>query len=212
MEVVMKLCTKCKIEKDESEFYNVTPTTLRSQCKMCRLAHVRDYKKANPERAKASTKRYRIKNRDKIQAAQADYMKKYRYRITAHETKRYREDVLFALKKRVKHRIRQVLRKAFGVSKSKSTNKILGCTSTELLTHLGISSIDELAGNQIDHVCPLSCAKTEEEVYKLNHYSNLRILPAAENLAKSDSWTEAGAMLHLILLGREWIKPSQNNS
>jgi hypothetical protein len=90
--------------------------------------------------------------------------------------------------------------------------KIIGCTDTEFLQHLGISSLADLAGNHIDHVCPLSCAKTEEEVYKLNHYSNLRILPAAENLAKSDSWTEAGAMLHLILLGREWIKPSQDNS
>jgi 5-methylcytosine-specific restriction endonuclease McrA len=36
----------------------------------------------------------------------------------------------------------------------------------------------------IDHIIPLSSAKTDEEVYLLWHYSNLRPLSAQENLKK----------------------------
>ena len=39
----------------------------------------------------------------------------------------------------------------------------------------------------IDHIVPLSVAKTEAEVIKLNHYSNLQYLYASDNLEKSDS-------------------------
>ena len=133
-------------------------------------------------------------------------------RASKYYKNRRREDALFAVKGRVSRRITGFLRSMFGVSKSMVTHKVLGCTGTELLAHLGISSIEELEGNHIDHIAPLSCALIEEEVYKLNHYSNLRVIPAAANLAKSNHWSEAGAMLHLILLGREWIKPSQDNS
>ena len=41
-------------------------------------------------------------------------------------------------------------------------------------------------GNQIDHIIPISSGKTEDEVIKLCHYSNLQPLWAEENLLKSD--------------------------
>ena len=36
----------------------------------------------------------------------------------------------------------------------------------------------------IDHIIPLATAKTEEEVIKLNHYTNLQLLKAKDNLKK----------------------------
>lgn len=36
----------------------------------------------------------------------------------------------------------------------------------------------------IDHIIPISCAKTEEDVIKLNHYSNLQPLTEEDNLKK----------------------------
>jgi hypothetical protein len=184
MEVVMKTCAKCKIEKDESEFHkNKNKKDGRCpQCKPCALARGAAYHQNNPEKSRETSKRYRRRNKD---------------RTAAYYRKRRKEDVIFSVKGRVSRRINDILKDAFGVRKSRVTNKILCCTGTELLAHLGISSIEELEGNHVDHVCPLSCALTEEEVYKLNHYSNLRIIPAAENLAKSDHWSSEGAMLHL---------------
>jgi CRISPR/Cas system Type II protein with McrA/HNH and RuvC-like nuclease domain len=38
----------------------------------------------------------------------------------------------------------------------------------------------------IDHIMPISMAKTYDEVIRLNHYRNLRPLWAHENLSKSD--------------------------
>lgn len=41
-------------------------------------------------------------------------------------------------------------------------------------------------GWHIDHIIPLSSAKTEEEIYKLCHYSNLQPLWAEDNMKKGD--------------------------
>jgi hypothetical protein len=38
----------------------------------------------------------------------------------------------------------------------------------------------------IDHIIPISLAKTEEEVYKLNHYANLRPMWCSDNIRKSN--------------------------
>jgi hypothetical protein len=81
--------------------------------------------------------------------------------------------------------------------------RLLGCTGADLLSLWGVESIPE--GYHIDHVVPLAQAKSIEEAEKLCHYRNLRLLPAEENLAKSDNRTPEGEALCLALLGRPWI-------
>lgn len=39
----------------------------------------------------------------------------------------------------------------------------------------------------IDHIVPLVSAKTEEEMYKLCHYTNLQPLWALDNIKKGDN-------------------------
>ena len=40
----------------------------------------------------------------------------------------------------------------------------------------------------IDHIIPLSSAKTIEEVEKLNHYTNLRPMWGSDNIKKGKKW------------------------
>jgi hypothetical protein len=42
----------------------------------------------------------------------------------------------------------------------------------------------------LDHIIPLSSAKTEEELYKLCHYTNLQPLWAVENMKKGNKIVE----------------------
>lgn len=43
-----------------------------------------------------------------------------------------------------------------------------------------------LNGWHLDHIEPLSNAKTEEDVMRLNHYTNLRPLWGEDNIKKSN--------------------------
>jgi hypothetical protein len=68
----------------------------------------------------------------------------------------------------------------------------LGCSPQFLKEHIEKQFSDgmswELVGKyiHIDHIIPLSSANTEEELYKLCHYSNLQPLWAEDNLKKSN--------------------------
>lgn len=87
------------------------------------------------------------------------------------------------LTKRTKGVIQQsFLRKAF--SKTSRTFKILGCTWEDFKVHLenndyGFTIYQK--GLDLDHIVPISSAKTEEEVYLLNHWSNFQLLPSEYN-------------------------------
>ena len=45
---------------------------------------------------------------------------------------------------------------------------------------------DEIEPVHIDHIIPLSTIKSENDLLRLNHYSNLQLLKAKDNLDKSD--------------------------
>jgi hypothetical protein len=78
------------------------------------------------------------------------------------------------------------------IVKNNKTFNIVGCSPEFLKEHLenqftnGMSW--DLMGQQIhiDHIIPLSSANTEEEIYKLCHYTNLQPLWAEDNLKKSN--------------------------
>ena len=87
--------------------------------------------------------------------------------------------------------IRNAFRRGF-TTKSKKTIEILGCSFEEFKIHLE-SKFDNKMNwlNQgtywhMDHIIPISSAKTEEEVYRLNHYTNFQPLYWLDNLKKSN--------------------------
>jgi 5-methylcytosine-specific restriction endonuclease McrA len=63
--IITKICSKCQIEKPVSEF-GKKKDGLQSLCKICDKKRAAEYRKANPEKVKASKKRYSMANLDKI--------------------------------------------------------------------------------------------------------------------------------------------------
>jgi hypothetical protein len=98
-------------------------------------------------------------------------------------------DSMFILKQVIRSLVRKSLNK-----NGKKTSDILGCSFDDFKFYLeskfeswmtwsnrGLYNGDLSYGWDIDHIIPLSSAKNEEEVIKLNHYTNLQPLCSKVN-------------------------------
>jgi hypothetical protein len=91
-------------------------------------------------------------------------------------------------------RMRTMIRGAivrFGYIKNTEGYRVLGTSYPNVLEHLckplGLGCINGIPdGFEVDHVYPVSLAYDEASLLRLNHYTNLQLLPAAENAEKSD--------------------------
>ena len=75
--------------------------------------------------------------------------------------------------------------------KNKRTEEILGCDIFLFRDYIKSKfkegmTLENYGDWQIDHIMPLATAKTEEDVIRLCHYTNLQPLWASENREKSD--------------------------
>lgn len=129
------------------------------------------------------------KNREKNIASCRRYRKNNPQYFRNYENARYASDPVFAAKKRVRALVAYALRR-LGVPKSGSTKASLGCSWEELKAHIGFQFAPGMTWDNrhlwhIDHLVPLVLAKTAEEVYRLNHFTNLRPLWGPENQSKN---------------------------
>ena len=81
--------------------------------------------------------------------------------------------------------------------KNTKSRDILGCSFEELQQHLEMTCIEnygvlpddlKYVGIHIDHIIPVSSTANEQELYDLNHFSNLQYLTAEDNLKKGDRY------------------------
>lgn len=138
---------------------------------------MRDWYTRNADHAKNKAKEYRESNRSKM----SEWSKNYR-------KEREKQDPLFKLSRRIRTLIYAKFRQG-GYTKRSKTFLILGCSFEEFKTHLETRFSPGMAWENygdwhIDHIIPVATATTEEELLKLNHYSNLYPLWASDNLKK----------------------------
>lgn len=138
------------------------------------------YYENNNEIILEKKKIYQYNNRDKINL----YMRSY-------HKNRINNDSLYKLKHSIKVAISRSLREK-NVIKENHTEEILGCSYNDFKVHLEKQFESWMNWNNygnpkdkifepnktwdIDHIIPLASATIEEEVIKLNHYTNLRPL------------------------------------
>ena len=175
------------------------------------LKYQKEYRKNNAERISIVCKEYRNKHKErkkeidrkyyeehknnidfilKKKEKQKEYSEKNRNKIRERNKKRYNEDNIYRLKQQIRHLINQSFNRK-GHKKGTKTEKIIGCCYNELMEHL-LQTFKNNYGYEwdkkepvhIDHIIPLATAKTEEEVIKLCHYTNLQLLKAKDNMKK----------------------------
>jgi len=180
------------------------------------ILRMREYKKNNSQKIKEyyreNTEKYK-QYRDSKKEETKEYMKSY-YQNNLEKRKEYlhqnklsinskrnffekkkrEKDPIHKLKVYVRNRIRFYLSKK-SFTKKNRTFQIVGCSPRELKEYIEQNFINGMSWeNQgkwhIDHIIPLASAKTEEELYKLCHFTNLQPMWASENIKKSSKITQ----------------------
>ena len=186
-----KVCNKCNIKKDVTEFYSG-----RKKCKYCYNKHKKkptpeqreEYNKRrrehyyeNQEEEKERSKLWKKNNRDKVIEYNREYKKSY-------EKNRIENDPLYMVKRSVRNLIKcSLYQRKF--TKNSRTFEILGCSYQEFMEHIesqfedwmnwdnyGLYNGEERCGWEYDHIVPISSAQCEEDIIRLNHYSNIQPL------------------------------------
>lgn len=153
----------------------------------------KDYHKSEKYKEYKNRNSNKIKEYDKEYRNREDVKKRISEQSLKRNKKRKEKDPLFKLKVGIRSSISNNFR-CGGFKKSKKTEKILGCNFEEFKLYLeskfeswmnwdnkGLYNGEFNYGWDIDHIIPLSSAKTEEELIKLNHYSNLQPLCSKTN-------------------------------
>lgn len=212
----MKKCSKCKEEKSFNCFSkdNHKKDRLKSHCKDCVKKHRNEnkeyfkrYNRKNKEKIKDQQKQYREKNKEKISKWLKEYYnankerlseQKRQYRLknkekrNQYERQKNIEDPFYKFKNSVKKLISHTF-KNNKLNKPSKTEEILGCTIHEFRCYIeskfekGMTFKNHTTnGWHLDHIIPISSAKNEDDVVRLNHYTNFQPLWAEDNLKKSN--------------------------
>jgi hypothetical protein len=183
-----KICSKCGVEQNISEFRKDISKKdgLRPDCKLCVKKYEMSCRINNPTLMKEKLKKFYIDNPEK----RKEYRKNYKPRKHEQRKERRNIDPIFNLSNRMRSRIWKYLT-LLNLNKKNKTFDIVGCTPELLKEHLEKQFIDGMTWENrnkwhVDHIVPLSSAKTEDELYKLCHYTNLQPLWAEDNLRKSN--------------------------
>jgi len=160
------------------------------------------YYHTNKEIVLKKQKKYRENNKEKRIITMKKSNKKHyknnkekRKKYTlAYFNKRKKIDPLFKLRCNLSTRIYMALKNKNYI-KSKRTIDMLGCDLHTAKAHLEKQFTKGMTWANhgewhIDHIIPCASAKTEEELIKLFHYTNLQPLWAADNRIKSDKIIE----------------------
>jgi hypothetical protein len=168
---------KDQIKENKHRYYTENLEMFKYKC--------REWYEKNKDNKLKYDKNYRKENRELITAKKLIYKKN-----------RMLNDPKYKLSYSIRRTISDSIRR-FNYTKKSKTFEILGCSFEEFKLHLeskfehwmswdnygnpkdGVYEINKTW--DIDHIIPLATVKTEEDVIKLNHYTNLQPLCSYTN-------------------------------
>lgn len=213
-----KICKICKIDKDLQEYNKQVGGRcgVRAVCKICvgikcrlynssklkgrrkgPLLNSKEYREENKEKMKEYQKKYYSDNKEKMKEYQngryqnnKEYFQNY---AKSYNRDRRLIDPLFKMIGNTRNLIKNSFLRKF-TKKSKKTIDILGCDFDFFSNHLSNLFDENMNWDnygiywEIDHIEPISNAKSTDDIIKLNHYSNLRPLKKEDNRSKGNKW------------------------
>jgi len=193
----MKKCSKCGELKEFSDFCinRAKKDGFNFQCRNCKKKH-NDSKK---DITKIYNNEYYNINRDYFKKTNIKWNKLNPGHHNDYQKNKRENDHLYKLKQNMRSSILSSFKNYLNGSciKSKCTEDILCCSFEEFKLHLESKFESWMTWNNrgypkdgifefnktwdIDHIIPLSSINTEEDIYKLNHFSNLQPLCSKVN-------------------------------
>ena len=152
--------------------------------------HYHENKETILPKIRERSSKYYYDNRETRLECRKEYNKNNREKRNEYLSNKKKIDPIYRLSCIVRNRIYSFLKNK-NITKQNKTFDIVGCSPELLKEYLEKQFVDGMCwdnrnGWHIDHIIPLSSANTEEEIYKLCHYTNLQPLWAEDNLRKSN--------------------------
>lgn len=183
-------CNKCKCTKLFSDFYKKKNglNGYDSICKICKneyhvtnrtdiLIKKKVYRESTKDKKATYQKKYRIRNKEAINAYSAKYIKLKK-----------ESDPFYKALLNIRSRLSKYVR-SLKINKTQTTLVLLGCDSNVFKTHIEQQFDESMTWDNygqwhIDHIIPLSKAKNDEDLKSICHYKNLQPLWSKDNLKK----------------------------
>jgi hypothetical protein len=178
------ICKKCSKSESSRKYREKNREILREKSKV--------YKKNNPEKVKKARYKFFLENPNYMK----DWVSKNRERDNQikrrSDKKRRNENEIYKMTRLVRNSIRSSI-KSLNFKKKTKTSIILGCTMEEFIIYIKSTfkegmTLENYGEWHLDHIKPISMAKTYEEAIELNHYTNFQALWAIENLKKYNKY------------------------
>lgn len=190
----LKICGTCKISKSLEFFHKNKDGKdgYRSQCKECCKSYHSKHYEENIDEIKQKNKKHYLNNREEILEKNVKYNLENKESINKKRYLKLENNPLEKKSLNLRSSTISFLKSDINKINTNRGNieNILGCSKQELKNHFeeqfeewmnwenqGGKGIRTQNTNwDVDHIIPLSSAKTEEELITLCHYSNLRPL------------------------------------
>lgn len=171
------ICRRCNLVKPLSDFYS----NRLSRCKECEKARMKVYRENNPDARKETKRKWNSNNIESVKKLKKEHVKR-----------RKKRDPIFRAMNVMRSRTTRYAHKKFNEKRGKFV-EIIGIDRDGFRDYISTKFKEGMSWENygwstwhLDHIIPLSSAKTIEELEELSHYTNLQPLWKDENLEKSN--------------------------
>lgn len=160
----------------------------KEELKEYKKHYMSEWRQRNKECITQYNREYLLNNRETINIRKSKWYKENRDTQNEYYRTKRRDDTLFRIASLIRSNIHIALSKR-NHRKTCKTVQILGCSFIEFKSHIESKFESWMTwdnqgkyngqfnyGWDLDHIIPISTGRTEEEILKSNHYSNLQPL------------------------------------